>query len=179
MQTFMPYSQFIEVAKCLDNKRLGKQRVEVWVIYQTLEKMKIAKGICPKCKQLFDKKYSECICGYTGTYLKKIPWSNHPIVKMWNGYESALLRYGLFICDEWKRRGFVDKMKNKFIEELGKRALQLGPGDFLKGEPEWIKNTSLMASHRSNLLRKNYNHYKQFGWNVPNDLPYVWIKKTE
>lgn len=28
MQTFLPYDSFIESAKCLDNKRLGKQRVE-------------------------------------------------------------------------------------------------------------------------------------------------------
>lgn len=28
MQTFLPYFSFIESAKVLDNKRLGKQRVE-------------------------------------------------------------------------------------------------------------------------------------------------------
>ena len=28
MQTFLPYSDFEKTARCLDNKRLGKQRVE-------------------------------------------------------------------------------------------------------------------------------------------------------
>ena len=36
MQTFMPYSDFKLVAKCLDNKRLGKQRVECLQIYKAL-----------------------------------------------------------------------------------------------------------------------------------------------
>jgi lipopolysaccharide biosynthesis regulator YciM len=33
----MPYPSFVESAKCLDNKRLGKQRVEVLQILQALK----------------------------------------------------------------------------------------------------------------------------------------------
>jgi len=36
MQTFLPYPSFSESAKCLDNKRLGKQRVECKQIYLAL-----------------------------------------------------------------------------------------------------------------------------------------------
>lgn len=36
MQTFMPYWNFTEVAYCLDNKRLGKQRVEAKQILSVL-----------------------------------------------------------------------------------------------------------------------------------------------
>jgi len=36
MQTFLPYSDFLSSAKCLDNKRLGKQRVECLQILNTL-----------------------------------------------------------------------------------------------------------------------------------------------
>ena len=32
MQTFLPYPDFTESAKCLDRQRLGKQRVEAWQI---------------------------------------------------------------------------------------------------------------------------------------------------
>jgi hypothetical protein len=32
----------------------------------------------------------------------------------------------------------------------------------------------LHDSHRSNLLRKDPQWYGQFGWTVPDDLPYVW-----
>lgn len=36
MQTFLPYPNFYLSAECLDNKRLGKQRVEAWQILQAL-----------------------------------------------------------------------------------------------------------------------------------------------
>ena len=36
MQTFLPYSDFAESAKCLDRKRLGKQRVECLQILKAL-----------------------------------------------------------------------------------------------------------------------------------------------
>lgn len=37
MQTFLPYPDFQKTAQCLDNKRLGKQRVEARQIISTLE----------------------------------------------------------------------------------------------------------------------------------------------
>jgi len=36
MMTFLPYSDFLKTAKCLDYRRLGKQRVEAWQIYQAI-----------------------------------------------------------------------------------------------------------------------------------------------
>jgi hypothetical protein len=36
MQTFLPYPDFEKSAKCLDYRRLGKQRVETWQILQTI-----------------------------------------------------------------------------------------------------------------------------------------------
>ena len=36
MNTFLPYSNFKKSAQCLDNKRLGKQRVEAYQILRTL-----------------------------------------------------------------------------------------------------------------------------------------------
>jgi len=36
MQTFLPFEDFVETARCLDSRRLGKQRVEVLQIYNTL-----------------------------------------------------------------------------------------------------------------------------------------------
>lgn len=37
MQTFLPYPSFLESIQCLDNKRLGKQRVEAAQILDVLE----------------------------------------------------------------------------------------------------------------------------------------------
>ena len=36
MQTFLPYQNFIKSAKCLDYKRLGKQRVEALQIHNII-----------------------------------------------------------------------------------------------------------------------------------------------
>lgn len=36
MQTFVPFASYKKIAKCLDNKRLGKQRVEACQILSTL-----------------------------------------------------------------------------------------------------------------------------------------------
>lgn len=35
MQTFLPYADFAETAACLDDRRLGKQRVEAYQILRT------------------------------------------------------------------------------------------------------------------------------------------------
>jgi len=37
MQTFLPYPDFRKTVKCLDNKRLGKQRVEAFQIEKSLK----------------------------------------------------------------------------------------------------------------------------------------------
>jgi len=36
MQTFLPYMDFINSARCLDPKRLGKQRIEALTIYRSI-----------------------------------------------------------------------------------------------------------------------------------------------
>ena len=41
-------------------------------------------------------------------------------------------------------------------------------------EPIWLGNKRLHASHRSNLLRKKPDFYKNYGWKEPHDLPYYW-----
>lgn len=78
MQTFVPYDDVIRSVRVLDSKRLGKQRSETMIIYNTL----------------------------TGVYQKG--WPNHPAVKMWKDAEQGLLHYGLEVCSEWQRRGYKD-----------------------------------------------------------------------
>lgn len=136
MQTFLAYQSFIDSAKCLDYRRLGKQRVEAWQIYQAITQPEYG-------------------------------WKNHPIVKMWYDYPQALLLYGIEICNEWLRRGYKDTMLARFQNELHNNIIL----------PSWLGNQQLHDSHKSNLLRKDYNWYKQFNWNIPDNLEYVWIIK--
>jgi hypothetical protein len=131
MQTFLPYPNFNKTAKCLDCKRLGKQRVEAYQILLTLEN---------------DSR-----------------WRNHPAVKMWKGYETALATYGLAICDEWIARGYVDNLR-KFFLVRSKNTYQL---------PKFIGLKKFHDSHKSNLLRKKPEYYSTF-WNITDTLEYYW-----
>ena len=138
MQTFLPYRDFEKSARALDYRRLGKQRVEAWQIYQAIK----------------DPSYG---------------WQNHPAVKMWRGYENALLYYGMWICLIWRVRGYKDTLYDKFVSEMLKQAKP-----FKITYPPWLGKRSFHISHRSNLLRKDKKYYAQEFKGVPNNLPYVW-----
>jgi hypothetical protein len=77
MQTFLPYRSFERSARCLDSKRLGKQRVEAY--------------------QILDIIY----CKNAST-----SWKTHPAVLMWIGHEEALRAYFNAVSREWIRRGY-------------------------------------------------------------------------
>lgn len=89
-------------------------------------------------------------------------WKNHPAVLMWRGYEDALRLYVNIMIEEWKRRGYTNTMAAFPLDE---RSILL---------PWWLENPRFHNSHKSNLLRKDFAYYGQFGWDVPTDLPYIW-----
>ena len=94
-------------------------------------------------------------------------WRSHPAVRMWRGYESALVRYGQAICGEWMWRGYRDSVRDKI------RAWRVNIP--VGGDPHWLGYEEFHRSHRSNLLRKAPEHYAGLpGFDVPDDLPYVW-----
>jgi len=95
-------------------------------------------------------------------------WKNHPAVKMWKGYEDALLLYGFEMCTEWRMRGYKDTQRDFFLAELGDRI-------FSEIErPKWLGREDFHRSHQSNLLRKDYSFYSSKFTDVPDNLPYVW-----
>lgn len=161
MQTFLPYSDFTKSAQCLDNKRLGKQRIEAWQIYQTLQKGKYKECSCG-CNEVFNGHCVGC-----GSKAKITAWYNHPAVRMWKGYEFALLEYGKIICEEWLNRGYKDTLWIKFWQELGNT-------NFKIKYPSWLGNKKFHDAMKSNLLKKDKSHYSKFGWKVKENLPYVW-----
>lgn len=93
-------------------------------------------------------------------------WKNHPAVKMWKGYERALIQYGLSICTEWIYRGYRDTCHAKISSFIERDTTQ-----YIL--PPWLGSEEFHRAHRSNLLRKNYEYYsKFFSENI--DLPYIW-----
>lgn len=131
MQTFVPYADFNQTAKVLDYKRLGKQRVETFQILNILLERTESSG-----------------------------WRNHPAVRMWRGFESALQHYQNIVIREWIDRGYKNNMNFEIIEN---------PILY----PQWFGDDKVHRSHRSNLLRKNFDYYSEF-FDEPTDLEYHW-----
>jgi len=92
---------------------------------------------------------------------KDSSWKNHPAVKMWIGYEDALILYMNTMIEEWKARGY-----NNTMEILD-----------CKEDPEmplWIGKDEFHISHQSNLVRKYPEYYEVFFPGVSPDIPYYW-----
>ena len=126
-------------------------------------------------RQRLGKQRVECLQIMKAITNPDYGWQNHPIVNMWRGYEFALLSYTSAICSEWKNRGYKDtcyeKTLNIFKEyNKGKEIKQI---EFHM--PEWVNDVELHESHKSNLLRKNEEHYSKFGWITSKNLDYKWI----
>jgi predicted DNA-binding transcriptional regulator AlpA len=90
MQTFLPHENYGVSARCLDDKRLGKQRVEAWQIVKALR----------------------------GDYNDTGAWVNHPATRMWAGHINELCNYGAVMCTEWVKRGFQDSLYDQFTNAI-------------------------------------------------------------
>jgi hypothetical protein len=148
MQTFLPYPDFVASAHALDQKRLGKQRVET---------IQVLRGLVQP--------------GYG--------WRHHPAVKMWTGYEEALVRYGLDMCGVWVATGradtTADTMRADAEAARGLTVIRTQEDLAAAGElPPWLGDDALHLSHRSALVRKDPDFYRPLFGEIPADLPYVW-----
>jgi hypothetical protein len=101
VNTFLPFADFKKCAEVLDDKRLGKQRVEA--------------------KQIIN-----IITDATGTK----GWRRHPAVLMWYGYSQALKSYYNTMIDEWTRRGFVNHMPKYKVPSVVKVPWFIGNKSF-------------------------------------------------
>lgn len=150
MQTFLPVDNFEQSARYLDKRRRGKQRVEG---LQIINSLRSGPGAA---------------------------WYNHPATRMWKGYEDCLFKYVGTIIKIWKLNGCKDtiwgKLDSMWSGPLTFPQLVDYPQDELSkiiSVPFWLGDEEFHRSHRSNLLRKNKEHYSQY-FNEVNYLPYKW-----
>jgi hypothetical protein len=107
-------------------------------------------------------------------------WQHHPAVRMWAGYEEALVRYGLEVCRVWSDQGRPDTCADSLTSEyavLRPEAPRARVQKALAGAaelPPWLGDAAFHRSHRSALLRKDPQEYTERFPGVPDDLPYVW-----
>lgn len=144
MQTFLPYDDFDRVASILDNKRLGKQRVEALQIMGNIVSTAEVPG----------------------------GWHNHPAVKMWTGHEYWLMKYQTAICRQWTSvLGYKDTCWQKTMDHFASLPTE---DQRRSERPWWLGDEAFHLSHQSNLIRKNPAHYGPLFPGVPDDLEYVW-----
>lgn len=166
MQTFLPIAttNFVDIAKVLDNKRLNKQALEGWQIMLTLLELDPA-----------------------GNHRTPKGWVNHPAVKMWHGSETLLMNYVVAMTYEWKQRGYKTTTDIKALQTLA-RGIELKRTSKEPSEPWWMADKSkfeqIASSHRQALLVKDYEWYSQFGWAedrgiAPTSYEYLWVEPTQ
>jgi len=133
MQTFLPFTEFRESAKALDNKRLNKQILEGYQI------LKVLSSDDPKAG-----------------------WRNHPAVKMWRGHEVALWHYIFDCVDVANERGIkTDKnVENlRTLRDLVGGRWGYGKPDWFSDQEALNR---LVTTHRANLYIKDPIYYVDF-----------------
>ncbi|MER7439358.1 MSMEG_6728 family protein [Micromonospora avicenniae] len=148
MQTFLPYPDFLASARALDQKRLGKQRVETIQVLRGLTWPTYGWRNHPAVKMWAG--YEEALTRY-GLDMCAV-WvepgrADTCAVTMARDLAAA--------CGIGVIRG---------QEELA------AAGEL----PPWLGREDLHLSHRSSLVRKDPEHYRPLFGDVPPDLEYVW-----
>lgn len=154
MQTFVPEGDDLELGfSKLDRQRLGKQRVETFQILNVL------RGI--------DK---------NGDYKVHKGWVNHPCTTMWRGHAYALAHYGYLCCVEWINRGYNDTMSWRFYDAMESMRCDniLESGTWNLQRPSWLTDDAVIVTHKSNLIRKDPEHYQPHWPDIPDNLEYLW-----
>lgn len=152
MNTMLPFADFKLSAATLDNRRLGNQRNENFVILQSLSGYKLFHS-----DPVMDWGNRKVIPRTIDKWeIRKHPvgWNTHPAVTMWKGYEWHLREYNRAIVDEWDSRGFKDTTRFKF-EYLWNALYHDEPED----PPPWLGDSMFHLAYQSILVGKNPEHY--------------------
>ena len=134
MQTFLPYSDFLESADTIDYKahsRLWKQVLEAKQLLVILQKME------------------ERSINNTN---EKIGYENHPAIKMWLGYNELLTHY---------INSFIKVYNVKANKDLKLLPVTINNIDEVE-KPWWFGNKYFHDSHKARLLSKNLDYYSDY-----------------
>jgi len=153
MQTFLPYRDFEKSARVLDQRRLGKQRVETLQLLKSLKLPEYGWKSHPASKMW--RGYEDALIIYGIVICKE--WIRR-------GYRDSCLPQ-IIGFDVASR--IVDLDHSSLPEDI--RYVH-GCAVVL---PPWL-NRTFCRSHQSNLLKKDPEFYGPKFPNVPDHLPYVW-----
>ena len=158
MQTFLPYKDFVKVAKVLDNRRLNKQILECYQVLNVLSNPSPTAG-----------------------------WRNHPAVKMWRGHEFALYNYAMIMVSEADARSIRTEKNTINLLRLRSdhgNSWGMGKPEWMSDKKIMKRVTT---THKANLFKKEPESYPQFitALNNKNNKPccdrcqYYWVTHVE
>lgn len=150
MQTFMTHMSFGRTARALDDRRLGKQRLEAM---QTLDQITMGQGGYPNHpinRAWTGYEYGLAVYGM----FMCLEWTSR-------GFADNMI---------FKFHDAVEEMRKEM--EAGER--------LLFENPPWLDDKDILRSHRSNLVRKQREgtvtgrDYARDFRGTPANMPYLW-----
>ena len=152
LQTFLPYPDFAASASVLDQRRLGKQRVEA---------LQVLRGLTQP--------------GYGWRHHPAVRmWRGHEEALGTYGVTVCRAWFALGFADT------CELQLRKELDRIGVAAPRSQEELATAGAlPPWLGDPALHRSHQSSLLRKDPGHYRPLFPGVPDDLPYVWPGRPE
>lgn len=150
MITYLPLPSFIESAKCLTDRDLEIQRLDVAKLMATLHATEEADS----------------------------DLEDHPCYHMWEGYEPQLCEYGLVMCDEYDNR-MVERGWRKandgadpVYKKISWHLEMATTEDTTFQKPNWFGDVEFHLSHQAALVRNNSDYLRYFL--VDKTLPLIW-----
>ncbi|MFG1675567.1 MSMEG_6728 family protein [Micromonospora sp. NPDC049282] len=148
MQTFLPYPDFLASARTLDQKRLGKQRVEAIQVLRGLTRSDYGWRHHPAVKMWAG--YEEALTRY-----------GLDMCAVW--------------CEPGRADTCAATLATDLAAACGITTIRTQDELAAAGDlPPWLGRDDLHRSHRSSLLRKDPAHYTPLFPDTPADLDYVW-----
>ncbi len=147
MQTFLPYPDFVASAAVLDDRRLGKQRVEALQVLRALVRPVYGWKHHPAVRMWVD--HAEALTTY-----------GLVVCEEW-------LRRGR--ADTVRATLLADAAEADV--RTGRDQDALAADGAL---PAWLGDPAFHLSHRAALVRKDPEHYRPLFGDLDTDLPYVW-----
>jgi hypothetical protein len=148
MQTFLPFPDFAESAAALDDRRLGKQRVEALQIVRAIVRPVYGWKNHPAVRMW--RGFEEALGAYGVAVCREWCRRSHA--------DTCELK-------------ILDDLREAGVRAPPRTQARLARAGAL---PPWLGDEALHRSHRSSLLRKDPAWYGDRFADVPPDLPYVW-----
>jgi hypothetical protein len=148
MQTFLPFPDFAASAAALDDRRLGKQRVEAMQVLRAIVRPVYGWKHHPAVRMW--RGFEEALGAYGVAVCREWCRRGHA--------DTCAVK-------------LLDDLRDAGVRSPPRSQAKLARAG---GLPPWLGDEDLHRSHRSALLRKDPSWYGPRFGDDPPDLPYVW-----